>query len=61
MDWAMKWIEVKYREKQSDWFGKKGLPWHLMVVIRRQRAHSDAPTTFSSNAYERRTFCHIFD
>jgi hypothetical protein len=61
MDWAMKWIEVKYREKQSDWFGKKGLPWHLMVVIRRQRARSDAPTTFSSNAYERRTFCHIFD
>ena len=22
MDWAMKFLQMKYREKQSDWFGK---------------------------------------
>ena len=25
MDWAMKCVQRKYREKQSDWFGKRGL------------------------------------
>ena len=34
MDWAMKFLETKYREKQNEWFGKKGLPWHLTVAIR---------------------------
>jgi hypothetical protein len=23
LNWAMKWLECKYREKQSDWFAKK--------------------------------------
>ena len=25
MDWAMKFLQLRYREKQSDWFGKCGL------------------------------------
>ena len=25
MDWAMKFIQLRYREKQSDWYGKRGL------------------------------------
>ena len=25
MDWAMKFLQVKYREKQSDWFAKRGI------------------------------------
>ena len=25
MDWAMKFLQLKHREKQSDWFGKLGL------------------------------------
>ena len=28
-DWAMKFLPRKYRESQSDWFGKRGLSWHL--------------------------------
>ena len=28
-DWAMKFLQVKYREKQTDWFGKRGLNWHI--------------------------------
>ena len=34
-DWAMKFIPQKYRECQSDWFGKRGLSWHISVVYRR--------------------------
>ena len=63
MDWAMKWIETRYREKQSDWFGKKGLPWHLIVAIRRVKTNSVPSFAASSdrNRFEYRTFCHIFD
>ena len=34
-DWAMKFLPRKFRENQSDWFGKRGLPWHITVAIRR--------------------------
>ena len=33
MDWAMKYVQRRYREKQSDWFGRRGLSWHISSVI----------------------------
>ena len=33
MDWAMKFLQIRYREKQADWFGKRGLSWHISTVI----------------------------
>ena len=35
MDWAMKFLQMRYREKQSDWFGKRVLSWHISSVISR--------------------------
>jgi hypothetical protein len=35
MDWAMKWLPEKYREGQSDFFGKRGLSWHISVIVRK--------------------------
>lgn len=35
LDWAMKFIPRKYRESQADWFGKRGISWHLSVAIRK--------------------------
>ena len=34
-DWAMKFLPQRYRESQSDWFGKRGISWHISVVYRR--------------------------
>ena len=34
-DWAMKFIPQRYRESQQDWFGKRGMSWHIAVVFRR--------------------------
>ena len=34
-DWAMKFMPRKFREPQSDWFAKRGLPWHITVAIRK--------------------------
>ncbi|KAK3106377.1 hypothetical protein FSP39_018797 [Pinctada imbricata] len=30
-DWAMKFLPRKYREGQTDWFGKRGINWHITV------------------------------
>lgn len=35
-DWAMKFLPQRYRESQQDWFGKRGISWHISVVYRRQ-------------------------
>ena len=34
-DWAMKFLPRKYRESQTDWFGKRGVSWHISVVVQR--------------------------
>ena len=36
-DWAMKFLPQKYRESQSDWFGKRGISWHISVVARKMK------------------------
>ncbi len=33
LDWAIKFIPRKYRESQADWFGKRGLSWHISVAM----------------------------
>ena len=33
-NWAMKFIPQRYRESQQDWFGKRGMSWHIAVVFR---------------------------
>ena len=53
MDWAMKFVEIKYREKQSDWYGKRGMRWHVSTVISKEAA--------SSSEVEVQTYAHLFD
>ena len=36
-DWAMKFLPQKYRESQSDWFGKRGISWHISVAARKKQ------------------------
>ena len=33
-DWAMKFLPQRYRESQTNWFGKRGISWHISVVYR---------------------------
>ncbi|KAL9968537.1 hypothetical protein ACROYT_G020644 [Oculina patagonica] len=49
-DWAMKFLPRKYRESQSDWFAKRGIPWHITVALR-QRPNRQIETM---------AFVHIF-
>ena len=49
-DWAMNVLPVKYRESQSDWFGKRGISWHISVVTRKNKGR-----------YESQSFVHIVE
>ena len=49
LDWAMKYLPRKYRESQSDWFGKRGISWHITTAIRN-----------SEGQPQMLTFLHIF-
>jgi hypothetical protein len=33
----MKFLPQKYRETQADWFGKRGISWHVSVITRRSQ------------------------
>ena len=50
LDWAMKYLPRKYRESQSNWFGKRGISWHIAVAIKR-----------NSGEMEMMTFVHVFE
>lgn len=34
---SIRWIPAKYREAQTDFFGKRGITWHITVVTRKKR------------------------
>ena len=34
LDWVMKYLPRKYRESQTDWFGKRGISWHITTATR---------------------------
>jgi hypothetical protein len=68
-DWAMKWLPTRYREPMREFFGKRGLPWHITYAIRlRPGSSSSSSSSFSASPssgnnrfFEHRTFCHVFD
>ena len=34
-DWAIKYLPRKYRENQRDWFGERGISWHITVAMKK--------------------------
>ena len=51
LNWAMKYLPKKFRESQTDWFGKRGLPWHITVATRKG----------NDGKIEMMTFVHLFE
>lgn len=50
MDWAMKFLPQRYRERMSEFFGKRGRSWHVSAVI-----------TKKEGKLESECFVHILD
>ena len=53
LDWAMKFTQLKYREKQSEWFGKRGMNWHVRCVL--------SKPTDSTGKLEVKSYVHLFN
>ena len=51
LDWAMKFLPRNFRESQTDWFGKRGISWHITVATRKNKG----------GGIEMLTFVHVFD
>ena len=49
LEWV-KYLPRKFWESQSDWFGKKGISWHIAVSIK-----------CKSGEMEMMTFVHVFE
>ena len=32
----MKFLPQRYRESQADWFAKRGISWHIIVIVRKK-------------------------
>ena len=43
-DFAMKFLPSRYREAQSDFFGKRGISWHISVFHRKADERLEAQT-----------------
>ena len=50
LDWAMKYLSRKYRASQTEWYAKRGLPWHISVVTRK-----------SDNDFHTYAIIHLFE
>lgn len=50
IDWAMKFLPIKYRESMSEFFGKRGLSWHISAVV-----------TKKDGKFDVECFVHIFN
>ena len=53
LDWAMKFTQLKYREKQFEWFGKRGMNWHVSCVL--------SKPTDSTGKLEVESYVHLFN
>lgn len=51
VDWAMKFLPRKFREGQTDWFGKRGINWHIAVCATKNHGED----------YHIDTYVHILD
>ncbi|XP_062609789.1 uncharacterized protein LOC134271605 [Saccostrea cucullata] len=60
MDWAMKFLPVQYRETQSNFFGKRGISWHISCLIT-QRSDPEATASTLPDHYDLNTFIHILE
>ena len=55
MDWVMKFIQLRYCEKQSDWYGKRDLSRHISRVI------CSDPEKKAGSLELLQSYAHLFD
>ena len=52
LDWAMKFLQLRFCEKQNDWYGKRGISWHITSVITRSQSDTIEVTSYAHLFYQ---------
>ena len=60
-DWAMQFLPMRFRERQSQWFGKRGISWHFSAVIHLANHPDRQCTTTSTNGFKIHTYIAVLD
>ena len=60
-DWAMQFLPMRFRETQSQWFGKRGISWHFSAVIHLANHPDRQCTTTSMNGFKIHTYIAVLD
>ncbi|CAF1308364.1 unnamed protein product [Rotaria sordida] len=50
LDWAMKFLPVKSREPQSEFFGKRDISWHITVAMKNDAGVENENNTFDEDS-----------
>ena len=63
MDWAMKFLPLQFRETQSDFFGKRGISWHISCLVTNQNADFQSVPSLSESTdqLDLNTFIHVLE
>ena len=56
MDWAMKWLPRSHRETQIEWFGKRGISWHVSACVTRAEDEASELEVMSATSYAQDSF-----
>ena len=56
MDWAMKWLPRSHRETQIEWFGKRGISWHVSACVTRAEDEASEFEVMSATSYAQDSF-----
>ena len=51
----MKFLQLRYREKQTDWYSKRGLSWHVTSVISRDKVSGKISVTSYTHTFDQCT------
>ena len=67
LDWAMRFLPQKYREAQREWFGKKGISYHISVAVMNNPSKAspassqNSDSTSSPDKFVYKVFAHAFE
>lgn len=61
LDWAMKFLPMRSRETQKDFYGQRGISYHITHVMIKLDIDNDNDPEIDEQYFVQRTFVHIFD
>ena len=59
VDWAMEFLPLEYRETMCEFFGKRGLSWHISAVVTKKDSLLKSSALCIFSIFALRTIMHL--